>query len=428
MHNGISQKINSAQENTQDYISINYFPIPDNSDLSSRRDSIYLESCRKILRNFFLTVNRQKSFFDFILTVGSCITIIPIIFLIIRHFIIPKPSQIIDTFRKLKINDSKFIRGIDILPRFGKKTTQLVGPSVTLFSPAIEDHDDDEFSYKCELLENDDDSVEYIYTTESVTKVYTFPDQLFIYHGIWDYTGGRFVHEETDAFFFKDITNISTEHEYEKVKVDKIPFKEYLLAKGIKGLLKFTFIAIIFVWIATFVWHLIDRPSVEMRNIESRMDLIVNNRLMSYELTDTEKKFKKEYKLAGKKEDIKHKYREVFKNEEEKRCESMQERHWNNVMEPYAWIGSIIAISIPVLYLIILWLAWCVLTAKYIYVRYSDTITIKSSSGDDISITMLCDEWLDANHGVLTGERSDAEKTFHVIRKMIEEKKVEYNG
>ena len=36
-------------------------------------------------------------------------------------------------------------------------------------------------------------------------------------------------------------------------------------------------------------------------------------------------------------------------------------------------------------------------------------------------------QWLEANHGILTGQRSDGEKIIHAIRKMIEEKKVSVN-
>ena len=56
-------------------------------------------------------------------------------------------------------------------------------------------------------------------------------------------------------------------------------------------------------------------------------------------------------------------------------------------------------------------------------VKQSETFTITARSGKSTGITIVCDEWIEANNGKFT-RRTDAEKIIQAIRKMIEEKKV----
>ena len=103
--------------------------------------------------------------------------------------------------------DMEFLENLDILPRFGKNMNQLVSPMQTLFSPAFGGVEGlREF---CSVVSKEDSI--YRYNLEEVTKVYTFEDQLFVYTGIWSYALGKMISETTEAFFFKDITDIKTE-------------------------------------------------------------------------------------------------------------------------------------------------------------------------------------------------------------------------
>ena len=103
--------------------------------------------------------------------------------------------------------DMEFLENLDVLPRFGKNMNQLVSPMQTLFSPAFEGVEN---LRDFQFVVSKEDSI-YRYNLEEVTKVYTFEDQLFIYTGVWSYAIGKMISETTEAFFFKDITDIKTE-------------------------------------------------------------------------------------------------------------------------------------------------------------------------------------------------------------------------
>ena len=106
--------------------------------------------------------------------------------------------------------DLEYLKKLDVLRRFGKDKTQLIAPMETLFAPAFCGVAGlEEFQYAI----GEEDEV-YRYNLEEVTKVYTFEDQLFIYTGIWVYSLGKMIYERTEAFFFKDITDIRTESEF----------------------------------------------------------------------------------------------------------------------------------------------------------------------------------------------------------------------
>ena len=112
-------------------------------------------------------------------------------------------EPVYDAVQKL---DMQYLRKLNVLHRFGKDKKQLVSPMQTLFSPAFGGVPGlREFQY---IVSAEDEN--YRYNLEEVTKVYTFEDQLFIYTGVWAYGIGKMISESTEAFFFRDITDIKT--------------------------------------------------------------------------------------------------------------------------------------------------------------------------------------------------------------------------
>ena len=106
--------------------------------------------------------------------------------------------------------DMDYLEKINVLSRFGKSKEQLVSPMQTLFSPAF---DGVSGLRRFQSVVSKEDNI-YRYNLEEVTKVYTFEDQLFIYTGVWAYALGKMISEKTEAFFFKDITDIKTESNF----------------------------------------------------------------------------------------------------------------------------------------------------------------------------------------------------------------------
>jgi len=103
--------------------------------------------------------------------------------------------------------DMEYLEKLNVLARFGKNKQQLVAPMQTLFSPAFAGVED---LRHFQSVTSENDGV-YRYNLEEVTKIYTFEDQLFIYTGVWAYAIGKMISEKTEAFFFKDITDMRTE-------------------------------------------------------------------------------------------------------------------------------------------------------------------------------------------------------------------------
>lgn len=134
-------------------------------------------------------------------------------------------KEMVHLFQAVKEFDIDYLEDLDILERYGKSEKQLAAASHTLFSPIISGDDDEEMEVKYKFFDDDEDAV-LIYSYEEVTKLYPFEDQLFVYRAAWDYVHGCICAEQTEAFFFKDITDISTETEYKAVEYKAVEKEE----------------------------------------------------------------------------------------------------------------------------------------------------------------------------------------------------------
>ena len=262
-------------------------------------------------------------------------------------------KNIYNIFNQVRSNDLEYLETLDVLPRFGKNNSQLAAEDHTLYSPLISE------GAKYNFNENGD----FIYDKEEVTKVYTFEDQLLIFTALWDYTTGELYNEQTEAFFFRDITDISTENSYDKVKIvnwitppppeiKPFPIKKYCMIFG-----AFTIIASIVMFL--FNWLDGREAAVGVVFVFAIVFFALLLWLLCYDLNNLKKIFPR-------------------------RVETIKR------------------------------------------VRASETFTITSTSGRSTGMTILCDGWFEAKNGKFE-KRSDGEKIIHAIRKMIEEKKVSAN-
>ena len=268
---------------------------------------------------------------------------------------------LVNNFPRLKGLDQGYLTTIDVLPNYGKTSSQLVAKSHTLFSPVLNDEVDDALY---EFVDTEDQDI-LIYSLEQVTKIYTFEHQLFVFQAYWDYRTATLFNESTEAFFFEDITDISTQNEYKSIEVEiKKPSGEGKLSR---------------------IWDFISEKSqLFFFSIPSFIALVGNAIVL----------------LDRGKIDI------------------TNAPFWVCVMSP---LGA---------YFLII-LIFFAFRTRTLYlskkVRVSETLSINSTSGRRISMTILCNEYFEANNGKFDG-RTDGEKLFHAIRKMIEEKKVSNNG
>ena len=170
---------------------------------------------RDLVREYFSIQNTSKTCFrlgklilSFVEDHIPFINIIPLIIKGITESKMKRCCRFREPFYdEVQQIDMEFLENLDVLPRFGKNMNQLVSPMQTLFSPAFGGVEGlREF---CSVVSKEDSI--YRYNLEEVTKVYTFEDQLFVYTGIWSYALGKMISETTEAFFFKDITDIKTE-------------------------------------------------------------------------------------------------------------------------------------------------------------------------------------------------------------------------
>ena len=479
----------------------------------------YILKCRKICKKYFSSLHAEKKTFNFLSIVAAGFEYAFFIILIIKAFFKKNSAAVVECFRELRNSDIDFLEKLDVPPRYGKRAEQLAAKAQTLYAPAIGDDDDDDFKYA--LVETSDDNFEYIYSTEVVTKVYTFEDQLFVYNGLWDYTFGQITHESTDAFFFKDITNINSENNYVEIKSPRPPFdlKGNILkiVNFFKRYKKLIFLLLITAYLVTIFTHFAHKNknniSEEIRDryknrIEKRLELLRDMYDDATKLSDEELFFLQNYKLlikslkgreskviASSQKKQKEDFISLFAKPSAKEYEKNQlAQRFDKIINDYKDKGAIELtdfdleflhglrkvsyydrysvifkfkdkyIELPeieskinwkirkkllecfgedilcttagilifyivccIIFIIIKLFIWFFTDYGSEYFRKSETLTITAKSGNKISITILCNEWLEANHGILTGQRSDAEKIFHAIRKMIEEKKVAAN-
>lgn len=143
--------------------------------------------------------------------------------LIARLISIPS-MKIVEFFEYIQTKDKNYLKELEVLRRYGKQSSSLVAPAQTIFSPgiglSISNTRDPRETFKFGLFSH---RKNFIYSLEEFVKIYTFEDQLFIFKAYWDYTTGKFFSESTDAFFFKDISDISTQSTYENIRVKRSP-------------------------------------------------------------------------------------------------------------------------------------------------------------------------------------------------------------
>ena len=488
------------------------------------QDHPYILQCRKMCRKYFSALRKGEKTCKFLEIIGDFFEYTFFIIWIFRAIFKRNPLRVVKCFRRLRSADVSFLEQLDVLPRYGKRQEQLVSPAQTLYAPAIDDEEDSDFKY--DLIDTGDGNFEYVYSTEAVTKVYTFEDQLFVYNGLWDYTVGQIVHESTDAFFFKDITNISSENEYEEFKNPRPPFDfkgNFLKITGFyRKNRRPVAILLLLVCVGALLFHLIHRresfwkdyyTGEAKRAIESRFEKLTDYYGSAVRLNEKELQILKNYKqqLRGVQKDleenaenaeaseqgkvIKQNFMKIFLDEFKKtNDENKLKTRFNEIISDYKdkydieltgfdldflkkyraagyygeyavkleftekylkdpdvvkridrkvskelWSCFGTDILTAILWFVILNIVSCIIfmLIKFLgwffgdygseFFRKSESLTITAKSGNKISITMLCDEWLEANHGILTGQRSDGEKIIHAIRKMIEEKKVSAN-
>lgn len=262
-------------------------------------------------------------------------------------------SSIMALFATIQRYDIDQLTAQDVLALYGKNTSQLVADSHTLFAPAINyvsDGEGPEFKFAISEIGNS-----FLYSLEEVIKIYTFEDQLLVFKAYWDYTTGKLFNESTEAFFFRDITDLSSQSSYEYMKVTtqkKIPFpKKTVHILGLVGA-AFWF----FILVATLIFH-----DAHTATAIVMAALVIIFGLWGFITI-----------LIA----IDHARR--------------QNRHCKKL------------------------------------IKKSETFSISAKSGNSISMTILCDEWIEAKNGV-PQTRSENEKIIHAIRKMIEEKKKNSN-
>ena len=259
-------------------------------------------------------------------------------------------------FQDIRKLDLEHINQLDVLPRFGKSANLLVADSHTLHSPVI--------SGDCKYKFNDNGN--FIYDKEEVTKIYTFEDQLLVFTSLWDYTTGELYNERSEAFFFKDITDISTTNNYETIKIVNLvtppppeikpfPVKKYWIS----------FAIYLIIWFICAIMCYDPKNTEEILECEGWL-----------------------FGLSG---------------------------------------GALCLLLWPLIYDIRNLKKIIPVEVENIKrVRASETFSITSTSGRSIGMTILCNGWFEANNGKFDG-RTDGEKIIHAIRKMIEEKKIAAN-
>ena len=153
-------------------------------------------------------------------------------------------------FNRVKATDHEYWKNLDILKRFGKDTSQLVAEPQMLIEPVMAVPKSDNIDPKAAYFVDQTGEWHLANSLVYITKLYTFEDQLFAYRAIWDYASQCVWNEDTEAFFFTDITNISTSTIYGSAIERILPSKMILAAAAIIGFVLF----IVFCIIKTFIY------------------------------------------------------------------------------------------------------------------------------------------------------------------------------
>ena len=303
---------------------------------SNLEESSVIDKKRKMLAAFFSNIKAANSLAQTVENLtdsveGEFAEAVGIMGSITAFFIRKKATaavtvkNIYNIFNQIRSNDLEYLETLDVLPRFGKNNSQLAAEDHTLYSPLISE------GAKYNFNENGD----FIYDKEEITKVYTFEDQLLIFTALWDYTTGELYNEQTEAFFFKDITDISTENSYDRVKIvnwvtpppptiKPFPIKKYCIIFG-----AFMIIAAIIILIIHSAGY---REAILVEIVCSFVFFALLLWLLGYDMINLEKIFPR-------------------------RVETIKR------------------------------------------VRASETFTITSSSGRSTGMTILCDGWFEAKNG-----------------------------
>ena len=186
----------------------------DNSDTSDSSDD------RVILLSFFEKVKPESD-------LESVVDMLCFNFMTAKQF---------DAFNRVKATDHEYWKNLDILKRFGKDTSQLVAEPKMLTEPVMAVPKSDNVEPKVAYFVDKEGDWHLANSLVYITKLYTFEDQLFAYRAVWDYTSQCVWHEDTEAFFFTDITNISTSTVYGSAIERILPSKMSVTAFSVFGI------------------------------------------------------------------------------------------------------------------------------------------------------------------------------------------------
>jgi hypothetical protein len=187
----------------------------DNSDTSDSSDD------RVILSSFFEKVKPESD-------LESVVDMLCFNFMTAKQFA---------AFNRVKAIDHEYWKNLDILKRFGKNTSQLVAEPQMLTEPVMAVPKSDNVEPKVAYFVDKEGDWHLANSLVYITKLYTFENQLFAYRAVWDYTSQCVWHEDTEAFFFTDITNISTSTVYGSAVERILPSKKVPAALVVLGIL-----------------------------------------------------------------------------------------------------------------------------------------------------------------------------------------------
>lgn len=180
-----------------------------------------IEYARKQVRKYFQKIQTQNLMGGIASQLSESLEVVFFIFVIFRN-LFNKSNEIFSYFFRVQEHDMNYLEQLNILPRYGKSDSQLVSDVCTLYSPIIDAEEEDNIDVKFQFYDNKAGGKYLLYSMEEVTKLFTFENQLFVYNAVWDYTRGAICAEQTEAFFLKDITDISTKTAYKSL-IKKMP-------------------------------------------------------------------------------------------------------------------------------------------------------------------------------------------------------------